>query len=81
MNAVELRDIPPWRRPNRCAEENCIETATKTTCDEPEVCSDPLCADLVACDRHAGLLAAMVRSLVAGTYTGSELRLSVKQQY
>ena len=29
---VELKGIPPWRRPHRCGEENCIATATQMVC-------------------------------------------------
>jgi hypothetical protein len=56
---VELNAIPPRLAGLRlCAVDTCVAVATQTVCDQPEVCADEICQQLIACDEHADQLAA-----------------------
>jgi hypothetical protein len=62
---VELSAIPPPVAGLRlCAVDTCIAVATKTVCAEPEVCTDEICQQLVACDEHADQLAGLVWAVI-----------------
>ena len=62
---AKINDIPDHWGPRTCRSADCLATATKTLCQEPDRCTGEFCREsLVACDDHAADLAAAWKAVL-----------------